>query len=166
MKLNCKKFEEKIIDAVESIIEDILVHEGMELIDITYRREPTGWVLRVLIDQDGGITVDDCKNISRQLSDILDVKDIIQYAYKLEVSSPGINRPLKKEMDFKRFRGENIRLKTYEYINNRKNFLGRLTDYKDGSILLDIDGKNFIIPHTMVVKANVEHVFKKKARIT
>jgi ribosome maturation factor RimP len=162
MESDGKKLEEKVLGEVESIIEDILEHEAMELVDVAYRRESYGWVLRVLIDKDGGATIDDCNHISHQLSDILDVKDVIYCSYKLEVSSPGLNRPLRKEKDFKRFIGETVRLKTCTSIENRKNFKGRLINYKDASIFLDIDGQHFTIPHSVVEKANLEYDFKRE----
>jgi ribosome maturation factor RimP len=162
MKSDGKKLEERVLGEVERIIEDILEHEGMELADVAYRRESCGWVLRVLIDMDGGVTIDDCSHISHQLSDILDVKDFIDCSYKLEVSSPGLNRPLRKENDFKRFIGETVKLKTCDFINNRKNFKGRLLDYKDGSIFLDLGGEHCTIPHSMVEKANLEYDFRKE----
>lgn len=162
MESDGKKLEEKVLGEVESIIEDILEHEAMELVDVAYRRESYGWVLRVLIDKDGGVTIDDCNHISHQLSDILDVKDVIYCSYKLEVSSPGLNRPLRKEKDFKRFIGETVRLKTCTFIENRKNFQGRLINYKDASIFLDIDGQHFTIPHSVVEKANLEYDFKRE----
>jgi len=162
MESDGKKLEEKVLGEVESIIEDILEHEAMELVDVAYRRESYGWVLRVLIDKDGGATIDDCNHISHQLSDILDVKDVIYCSYKLEVSSPGLNRPLRKEKDFKRFIGETVRLKTRTSIENRKNFKGRLINYKDASIFLDIDGQHFTIPHSVVEKANLEYDFKRE----
>ena len=162
MKSDGKKLEAKVLGEVESIIQDILEHEGMDLVDVAYRRESCGWILRVLIDKDGGVTIDDCSHMSRQLSDILDVKDVICCSYKLEVSSPGLNRPLREEKDFKRFIGETVKLKTCASIENRRNFRGRLIDYKDASIFLDIDGQHFTIPHSVVEKANLEYDFKKE----
>jgi ribosome maturation factor RimP len=155
------KPEDKIVGEVESIADDILEHEAMELVDVEYRKESNGWVLRVLIDKNGGVTTDDCRRVSRQLSDILDVKSIMCYAYKLEVSSPGLNRPLRKEKDFKRFIGETVKLKTCRPIESRRNFVGRLVDYKDGSIFLYIDGRNFTISHDIIIKANLEYDFNK-----
>ena len=162
MKSDGKGLEEKVLGEAESIIEGVLEHEGMDLVDVAYRREPCGWVLRIFIDKDGGVTVDDCSHISRQLSDILEVKDVICCSYKLEVSSPGLNRPLRKEKDFQRFIGETVSLKTRTSIENRKNFKGRLIDYKDGSIVIDVDGQHFTVPHGMAEKANLEYDFEKE----
>jgi len=156
--------EKKIIGLVTGIAEEIAVNEGIDVVDVIYRREPTGWVLRVLIDKEGGITVDDCSTLSRELGDMLDVKDISTHAYKLEVSSPGLNRPLRKEHDFKRFLGETVKITTSSDIDGRKNFKGKLLEYRDGLIVLDVDGTTFTIAHTLVKKANLEYDFNKAAR--
>jgi ribosome maturation factor RimP len=162
MNTCAKILEEKVVEEVENCIEEILNNEGIELIDVEYRKEPNGRVLRILIDKEGGVNIDECGKISRQLSDILDVKDVIPFAYTLEISSPGLNRPLRKENDFKRFIGEKITLRTGDYFNDRKNFQGILIDYKEGTIYLDIEGKNFAIPHSIVKKANLIYDFSKE----
>jgi ribosome maturation factor RimP len=153
--------EDTVLGEVEGIVTGIVEHEGMELVDIAYQREPTGWVLRVYIDKPGGVTVDDCSFISGQLGDTLDVKDVFLYPYKMEVSSPGFNRPLKKEKDFKRFTGETISITTRAPIDNRKNFKGKLIDFREGSIFIDIDGEIFSVPHAAVRKANLEYDFEQ-----
>ena len=98
---------------VEEIAESLVVTEGMELVDLEYRREGPRWVLRLFIDKEGGVTVDDCARVSRELGDLLDVKDVIPQAYVLEVSSPGLDRPLVTLADFNRRRGceVSVRLK-------------------------------------------------------
>jgi len=151
--------QDALIKEISHQAEAILDSEGMELVDVTFRREAPGWVLRVLIDKPGGVVIDDCGFISHQLSDLLDVKDIIRYPYHLEVSSPGINRPLKREADFRRFIGERIVLKTAAFIDNRKTFKGKLTGYQDGMVYMDVDGNPVTIPYTMIEKANVEYRF-------
>ncbi|MEI6126855.1 MAG: ribosome maturation factor RimP [Pseudomonadota bacterium] len=151
-----------VLGEIEGTIQGIVEHEGMELVDIEYQREPHGWVLRVYIDKQGGVTVDDCSFISSQLGDTLDVKDMFLYPYKLEVSSPGFNRPLKKEKDFKKFIGETVSITTHAPIDNRKNFKGKLTDYREGSIFIDVDGKIFSVSHDAVRKAHLEYGFEQK----
>ena len=153
---------DSVLDEVEGIIKGIVEHEAMELVDIEYQREPPGWVLRVYIDKQGGVTVDDCSFISSQLGDTLDVKDVFPYPYRMEVSSPGFNRPLKKEGDFKRFTGETISITTHAPIDNRKNFKGKLVDCREGSIFIDIDGITFSVPHDAVRKAHLEYNFPQK----
>ncbi len=164
MKLEVKRLDEKFTEDVKTFVEGILKQEAIELVDVSYVKESHGWVLRVLIDKNGGVNIDDCSKISRQLSDLLDVYDVVPYAYKLEVSSPGLNRPLSKEKDFIRFIGRKVRLMTLTSIVNRKNFKGRLTDYKENSIFLEIDGKSFVIPREIVKKANLEYDFNRERK--
>jgi ribosome maturation factor RimP len=105
---------------VEEISEPLVVAEGMELVDLEYRREGPRWVLRLFIDKQGGVTVDDCARISREVGDLLDVKDIIPQAYVLEVSSPGLNRRIRKKEDFSRFVGQKVKLRLVSPKDGRK----------------------------------------------
>ena len=159
---NSKRFSDEIITGIYQLIEGILQGTGLELVDVQYRREAWGWVLRIFIDKKGGITIEDCTTISRQAGDLLDAKNLIPQAYQLEVSSPGLNRPLKSEEDWKRFIGETIILKTSCPIEQRKNFKGKLIGYNNGTIVMDIDGKHCSIPYKIVEKANVEYNFDKE----
>jgi ribosome maturation factor RimP len=161
MPASGEKFEEKIIAEVTPLVEDLLDHEGMELVDMTYRCEAHGWVLRVLIDKEGGVTIDDCGFISQQLGDVLDVKDIMRYSYKLEVSSPGLDRPLRKPADFKRFTGSLVRLKTREPLDNARSFIGRIIEVSADEIFLDVNGRRLAIPHAAVEKAHLEPEFPR-----
>ena len=157
-----KKLEKKIVKDVEKCFEEMCGHTGLELVDIEYRRESSGWVLRIYIDKEGGVQLDDCSRTSSQLGDIIEVKDIIPGAYNLEVTSPGVNRPLKKEDDFTQVIGETIKLKTKTLLNKRKNFKGVLNEFKDGMLIIQSDGKEFNIPYNDVKKANLEYDFSKK----
>jgi len=157
-----KKLEKKIVEDVEKCFEEMFGHTDLELVDVEYRRGSSGWVLRVYIDKEGGVLLDDCSMTSNQLGDIIEVKDIISGAYSLEVTSPGLSRPLKKEEDFIRAIGETIKLKTRTLINKRKNFKGVLNELKDGMLEIDSDGKEFNIPFKDVKKANLEYDFNKK----
>ncbi len=100
----------------------------MELVDLEYTREGTDWFLRVFIDKEGGVMLDDCAEVSREVSALLEVEDIVKTAYRLEVSSPGLDRPLKKPADYQRFVGSLVKVKTYEQLdpdgrgNSRKTF--------------------------------------------
>ena len=100
-----KKLEKKIVEDVEKCFEEMYGHADLELVEVEYRRESSGWVLRVYVDKEGGVLLDDCRMTSSQLGDIIEVKDIIPGAYSLEVTSPGLNRPLKKKEDFIRVIG-------------------------------------------------------------
>lgn len=156
------EYPDALINEISRLVEEILHGEHMELVDVAYRRESHGWVLRIFIDKPGGISIDDCTAVSHQVSDLLDVKNLIHYPHHLEVSSPGLNRPLKKEADFKRFIGEVIFVRTRSLIENRKTFRGKLAGFQDGTIVMDVDGTQFTIPCGIVEKAHLEFAFKKQ----
>jgi len=156
------KSHETLLAESEAIIYDIAQHEGFELVDVEFHREPGGLVLRVLIDRpSGGVTVQNCSDISRQIGDVLEVKDIIAFPYSLEVSSPGLNRPLKKPQDFATRIGETVSITTLEPFDGRKHFKGRITRLEDGVIGIEIDGCGFSVPLAAVKKAHVEYDFSK-----
>ena len=148
--------QDSVIQEISHLVETLLKHEQMELVEVQFRRESLGWVLRVLIDKSDGVTVDDCSTISRQVSDLLDVKDIIHHPYTLEVSSPGVRRPLKKEADYKRYIGECVTIKTSCLIDNRKTFKGKLTGYQHDTVLVEVEGKEYTIPCGVIEKANLD----------
>jgi ribosome maturation factor RimP len=133
--------------------------EGMEIVDIEFRYEGSrgGRVLRLYVDKGGGPNVDDLSRVSRQLSEVLDVQDTIDGAYTLEVSSPGINRPLRKPEHFSRFIGKRIRVRTRDLIEGRRSFLGILNEVAGNSVRLTQEGKQYWIPFAMIEKSNYEH---------
>jgi ribosome maturation factor RimP len=147
---------EEIVDRVRAMADPILVNEGMELVDVEYRRESRGWVLRLYLDKEGGVTLDDCTRISQEVGRSLDVEDIIQTPYTLEVSSPGITRRLKTERDFVKYRGSLIKVKTVNPIDNRRQFKGKLLGVSEDRIEIRADGRIFQIPLSNVGKANLE----------
>ena len=148
-----------LTDALWELIEPVISSEGMELVTIDYVRESRGWVLRLYVDTAAGVTIDHCARLSRQLSDILDVKDIVPHPYILEVSSPGLNRILKKEQDFITYCGETITVKTSEPVEQRKNFKGKLLDCKEGTITVDADNQEVAIPLSLITKAQLKYQF-------
>ncbi len=150
--------EEFIIKEVTKLAMPLLEEKGMELVDLQYRRESTGWVLRLFIDKKGGVTVDDCAEISRELGYHLDVRELIPHNYNLEVSSPGVNRPLKKMDDFKRFIGHNVHIRTTSPVEKRRNFTGILRGVNNDEIILEIDGKGLNIPFSLIDKANLKEI--------
>ena len=123
----------------EAILMPIVEEHGFELVDVEYVKEGGTWYLRAYIDKPGGINVDDCEVVSRRLSDILDEKDYIEEAYILEVSSPGLGRPLKKEKNFKRSLGEEVDVRTYRMIEKQKEFTGLLKDYDDATVTIEME---------------------------
>ncbi|AKU90016.1 ribosome maturation factor RimP [Vulgatibacter incomptus] len=145
-------------ERVRELSEPIVEAEGMELVDVEYLREGGRWVLRLFIDRPEGVGLDDCQSISRQVEKLLDVEDVIEPAYSLEVSSPGIERPLKKREHFEQFAGRQVEIKTYGPIGDppRKNFKGRLLGMgSGGEIEVEIDGKTFAVPFDKVAKAHL-----------
>ncbi|MFB3884308.1 MAG: ribosome maturation factor RimP [Thermodesulfobacteriota bacterium] len=146
----------EILGRVREIADPILSDEGMELVEMEYRRESKGWVLRLYIDKPEGISLDDCSRISQEVGRNLDVEDFISVPYTLEVSSPGLARPLKKEKDFLRYRDRIIKVKTVEPIENRRQFKGKLLGVSENRIEIEIEGKVFHIPLSKVAKANLE----------
>ncbi len=146
----------EIVDRVREIIDPILFDERMEWVDIEYRRESKGWILRLYLDKEGGITLDDCVKVSREIGRTLDIEDVIQTPYTLEVSSPGLTRSLKTEKDFRTHLNRLIKLKTIDPIENRRQFKGKLLEVSENRIEIEIEGKVFQIPLSNVAKANLE----------
>ena len=150
---------QETIDRVRAVADSILISEGMELVDVEYRREPVGWVLRLTLDKKGGVTLDDCTRISQEMGRSLDIEDLISNPYHLEISSPGLDRPLKNERDFIRFSERRIRVKTIDPIGKQKSFKGKLRKYLEGRIEIETDGGIVEIPLSNIAKANLEVEF-------
>jgi ribosome maturation factor RimP len=150
---------EYVLGSIERIAEPVVTAEGMEIVDIEYRRENRGWVLRLYIDKEGGVTIGDCSNISSQVSHLIDVYELISHPVILEVSSPGLDRPLKKEKDFVKYNGRLIKIKTHDPIGKRKNFKGRLLDYSEGVVKIDIGVEIISLPLDKIAKANLEYEY-------
>lgn len=128
-----EQYEQK----TEEILLPIIEEHGFELVDVEYVKEGSSWYLRAYIDKPGGITIDDCEAVSRKLSDQLDEKDYIEDAYILEVSSPGLGRPLKKEKDYKRSLGAEVEIRTYRMIEKQKEFIGILMGYDENTVTIE-----------------------------
>jgi ribosome maturation factor RimP len=133
--------------------------EAMEIVDIEFRHEGSrgGRVLRLYLDKEGGPNVDDLSRVSRELSDLLDNENTVEGAYTLEVSSLGINRPLRRHEHFARFIGRRIRVRTREMINGRRSFLGMLEEVGADKITLNQEGMQVQIPFSNIEKSNYEH---------
>jgi len=132
-----KDYEARTEELLLPIVEEFGVH----VYDVEYVKEGSDWYLRAYIDKEGGVTIDDCENVSRALNVKLDEEDFVQDAYILEVSSPGLGRKLSKERHFRQSMGLEIELKTYKPIDKQKEFVGILTDYDNGAITIEIDGQ-------------------------
>lgn len=144
-----------ITDRVEEIIAPAIESLDYELVGVEYVRGGPSPVLRIYIDTEQGITVDDCEQVSRQVSAVLDVEDPINSAYMLEVSSPGFDRPLFKARDFKRFAGEKAKITTKLPVDGRRNFTGELQGMDGDNVLIEVDGEVFALPVTKLAKARL-----------
>jgi len=154
--------KEDILEQVRRIAGPLAVQEGLELVDVEFGGPGGHQTLRLFIDKAEGVTLDDCTSISRAVSAALDVEDPIVGAYDLEVSSPGLDRPLRTPEHFQKYAGARVKVKTYAPISetdNRKTFIGELRGFEDGLVMVDVDGTVFRIPHAQISKANVEPVF-------
>ncbi len=133
----------------EAFLLPLMEEHGFELVDVEYVKEAGTWYLRAYIDKEGGITVDDCEVINRKLGDWLDQEDFIQESYILEVSSPGLGRPLKKEKDFVRSMGREVEVKLYKAINKQKDYTGVLEAYDKDTVTLGMeDGSRIVFDRT------------------
>jgi ribosome maturation factor RimP len=149
----------QIFRQVEEISESLVVSEGMELVDLEYRREGPRWMLRLFIDKEGGVTVDDCARISRELGDLLDVKDLIPQAYVLEVSSPGLNRRIRKKKDFSRFAGNKVQLLLVSPKDGRRKIVGDLLGVEGEEVVVTGTEGRFLVPLKDIAKANLIYEF-------
>lgn len=144
-----------IKSTVEELVRPFLDENGFELVDIEYVKEGGNWFLRVYVDKEGGIDIDDCGRISEYLSARLDEKDPIEAAYFLEVSSPGAERPLKKAQDFHKAVGDYVFLTTYEPVDGLKEFEGTLASFDEETVVVEIGKKKHSIPYAKVASARL-----------
>jgi len=150
---------ETVIKQVEAIVLPVIQELGLELVEVQFRREQSGWVLRLIIDKQDGVSLDDCVAVSREVGQLLDIDDFIEQSYNLEVSSPGLERPLKSMADFQRFMGRKARIKTIEPIDGEQVFIGRISQVEGESIVLVVGCKEKTIPFSQVAKARLEVEF-------
>lgn len=132
---------QRVEKIAERLVEPIIDSLQCELVDIEYKKEGSQWYLRIYIDKTGGVTIDDCQAVSEQVSKLLDEKDPIPHSYILEVSSPGLDRVLKKDSDFKRFKGSLIDVSLYKSIEGRKKYRGVLIDFTDEFLTVEAKEK-------------------------
>ena len=150
---------ETVTKKVEALAIPVLEEIGLELVEVQFRREQSGWVLRLVIDKQEGVSLDDCAAVSREIGQLLDIEDFIDQAYNLEVSSPGLNRPLKSMADFQRFTGRKAKIKTIEPIGGEHVFVGRILQASEETILFEVDRREVTIPFAQVSKARLEVEF-------
>jgi len=149
----------EIKEKIRQLAEPVVISEGMELIHVECIKMHSRWIIRLFLDKEDGITLDDCANISNQLGDIFDIREIINGSYTLEVSSPGFDRPISRDEDFVKYRNSRVDVKTGVKIDGSKNFHGILVDYieEEGRkfVLVDVSGKVYRIPRNDILKANL-----------
>jgi len=148
-----------IKSTVEEMIQPYLNEQGFELVDIEYVKEGSNWFLRVYVDKEGGIDIDDCVLISEKLSAKLDENDPIPTIYFLEVSSPGAERPLKKPEDVTKSVGKNVFVTTYEPVNGLKEFEGKLLSFDDEELVIEAGKKQHAISYDKVASARLAILF-------
>jgi ribosome maturation factor RimP len=153
----------KVTEIVAELAQPIVDELNLELVDIEYVKEGKDWFLRVFIDSEDGIDIEDCGNVSEKLSEVLDEKDPIENLYFLDVSSPGAERPLKKDKDFQKAIGKQVAVKTYEPINGEKMFEGQLLNFDGAEITLlqtiKTRKKEIVIPYEKVASARLAVTF-------
>ena len=148
-----------ITTQVSNLVGPILDGLGYELVDVAYASDFGRWILRLYIDKATCVTIDDCARVSREIGDLIDVKEIIDHEYVLEVSSPGLNRPLRKEKHFNQAIGKKIKVKTKTPVDGRRNYTGCLSRFEDGILYLQLSGEVVSIPLPNVEKANIIYEF-------
>ncbi|HNZ64480.1 MAG TPA: ribosome maturation factor RimP [Smithella sp.] len=146
-------------EKIRQLAEPVVTSEGMELIHVECIKMHSRWIIRLFLDKEGGISLDDCASISDQLGDIFDIREVINGSYTLEVSSPGFDRPISRDQDFLKYRNSRVDIKTAVKIEGSKNFHGILVDYIQESgrkfVLVEVAGKNYRIPRQDILKANL-----------
>ncbi len=146
---------DRIISTVQEFAEPVLAEHGLELVEIQFRPEAHGWVLRLFIDREGGVTIDDCADVSREISAWLEVEDLIEHSYHLEVSSPGLERPLRRRQDFERFSGRKARIKLKEPVGEQRVFVGTLAGLEGETVVLLVDGREQRFALNMISRARL-----------
>ena len=163
----------QLIDRIRAIAERVAGSYGLEIFDVQFRRESNGWMLRIFIDlpdtdaapasADASVTIDDCEHVSRDVSAILDVEETIDHRFTLEVSSPGLDRPLRRARDYRRFAGRLAKIVVTEAVDNQKHFAGRLRglaeDVQDAVVIETAPGKRHVIPFSLITRARLDVEF-------
>jgi ribosome maturation factor RimP len=163
--------QEPISERARRLLEPVLVRDGYELVEVEWARGGGRWTLRLYVDRAGGFGIEDCQQVSRLVEPILDVEDFIEPAYDLEVSSPGLERPLRKPSDFERFAGQRAKVKSFGPVAatapgspGRKHWTGILRGFSDGAVEIEVDGIRHRVPHDQIAKAHLEYDFEAELR--
>ena len=152
--------DRSVVKRVWEVTEPLITHEGLEIVDIDYQLEGRGMMLRFYLDRnEGGVTLDDLAPLSRRIGDVLDVHDVVPGRYVLELSSPGINRRLRRPDHFRRYIGQRVRVRTVVPLAGRKQFVGDLQSVADNGIVVNVDSGTQFIQFDDIARANYEHRF-------
>ena len=149
----------KLIDEVTALAAPVAANHGCELWDVEYVKEAGTWYLRIFIDAEGGVNIDQCEAVSRELDPILDEKDLIPGAYTFEVSSAGAERQLKRPSDFERFIGSLVEVKLYKGFEGRKEYVGNLVKYENGDVTVDFAGRELTFEKSQVANVRLRISF-------
>ncbi|OIO09148.1 MAG: hypothetical protein AUJ52_06995 [Elusimicrobia bacterium CG1_02_63_36] len=141
---------------IEETVENALAQDAYELVDMKYLQEGGRWILRFFVDKHGGVTLDDCQRISEKVGSILDATDMMTHSYCLEVSSPGVDRILKKAKDFKRFSGQRVKVRLKTAVDGRRRFQGYLQGMENDGLLLENGGSTIRLPLAAVEEARLD----------
>ena len=141
--------------AVAELIEPVLRENNIELVDVEYKKAGRIWVLRIFIDKNQGVTVDDCQKLSREIEDSIEVHELISVPYVLEVSSPGLDRCLRTKRVFLRNKGKRIQVKTFLPVNNKKQFTGRIENFANETLFLEDNGNVFQVQLDKIAQAKL-----------
>ena len=149
----------KLTDRVSALVQPVVEEEGCSLWDVEYVREAGTWYLRVFIDKDGGVGIDDCERISRRLDPILDEEDPIPDSYVFEVGSAGAERELRRPSDFVQFMGHEVEVRLYRPLDGKKSYVGELCGYEDGKLSLYVGGETLSFEKPQIAKVNLHVSF-------
>lgn len=147
--------DEAVESRIATLVEPLVKEKGLEFVSVEYVKEGAHWYLRIYIDKDGGVDMDDCTEISYVVGDLLDKLNPIPQAYMLEVSSPGLERPLRKEEDFSRFQGRLVTVHTLAPFQGYKEFSGNLVGLINDEIVLEYESKRVAIPRALAKKTHL-----------
>lgn len=145
---------------IEKTIDNALAADAYELVDMKYLQEGGRWILRLFIDKDGGVNLDDCQKVSEKVGSILDAGEMMTHAYHLEVSSPGIDRVLKKAADYERFSGHRVKVRLKKAQEGRRKFQGFLRGCEDGSLVLESGDSTVRLSLTSIEEARLDPELK------
>jgi len=151
-----------VIDAVRAVAQRVVDGRGWELVDVEVKREREGYLVRLYVDKDGGIGLGDLQSVSEEVSAILDAEDPIDSSYTLEVSSPGLDRPLRSENDYRRFVGRLAKVSSYELVDGRRHWMGRLSAVEDGVVIVRLEKEGGVlarIPFEKIAHGRLEVEF-------